>query len=350
MLLSMALEANSSEGEVEPSNNSVRTGLIIQQLHARSSVMNPEVAIARTEFEKSLKEEQRARAELEAAEQDVPGWMSQFPAGILRQAVSTVENSIPTSAVLEKQSEEVDRKLIVNQGQQQHQPTEINSSSNQSPQKPVPTAQVAAPPATSKVQHSDDTLLGRLEQDFAAALSEATILRRKAALHRAEAKLAEGDCGLSSCVHEPAQHTSSDEIKALAKQKLARRAAAGGGLTEKDKQLLGELFKRNTVLHKVSTEKQVLAKQVKRQVHEATRKLVATAKAVLQRDAAAQARAEHAQIAGVRKQDLKRQESRAAMTQAASQLLRLLHGSNDPWLVKTLKHIAKDAAKVHSRT
>jgi hypothetical protein len=340
----IALETQDRHSTVELLDSSAQAEAAVEHTHSDSPMKNPEVAMAKTEFEKSIQEETRARKELEEAERDVPGWMTQFPVGILTQAVAHVEKAIPRSQLQAVHEDKQPPNEAMPAHDQQHTTNNFLQPHTSAEPKQLGKGKIGG--ASESKESSSDVLLKHLENDFAAALSEAATLRRKAALQRAQAKSAEGErCGLASCVHEPEKRKLASQVKLQfeARRTLgARSASAKSGLTRDDKKLLGQLFEHNTVLHTVSTEKNEVANQVKRQVQESTHKLVATAKAVLLKDAVADA----AKQAHLRKLDLKEQESRAAMTQAAAQLLRIMHGSNDPWLVKTLQHIAKDAAQV----
>lgn len=324
---------------------------------------DPEVSVATQEFESSLREEKAAKKELEEAEEAAPGWMSNFPSSVLRSAVGSLEKAAAphrTSPERDAAAGRMDdgsrgrqrgRRERPPQEEQEHGRKGHGHGHGQGKDGAAATAGVA-PQASHLVGKeregtTDDVMLKRLESQFSTALTDAEKLRRRAALQRAEAKKASQEhrggssaapesCGLTSCVKAAAAHPSASQ------EARARMGISGGkGLSEGDKSLLGALFSKNTVIHKVSTDEGALQRLIKRQMGVVTGKIALTAQKVHRSNRPAKGGEE-----GLRQEDFKRQESVAATRQAARQLLKVLHGSKDPWLVKTLKHIASDAAQI----
>jgi len=340
---------------------------------------DPEVSVATQEFDRSLREETAAKKELEEAEEAAPGWMSNFPSSVLRSTVGTIERAaVPhsfgdmpgqggrddttPSHVTDVASREHATSGRGSRGRhQQHHDQQQESSphSSSAPSRHSLDHGNAEKKHQRLTKETDDAMLRSLETRFSHAMEEARALRRRAALQRAEAKKATSNnppsdsaarsgpeaCGLTSCVEATSAPLSGEAKGGSAEGKIGE---GGSKLDKEDQSLLGALFSQNTVLHTVKKDTGALKKLVNQQVRELTERVADTASRVAEADKKGGEKGGKGGEVSIREADLKKQESLAATQQAAGQLLRILHTSKDPWLVKTMKKVALDAAKVTS--
>jgi hypothetical protein len=340
---------------------------------------DPEVSVATQEFDRTLREETAAKKELEEAEEAAPGWMSNFPSSVLRSTVGTIERAaVPHSfgdrpgqggrddTAPAQRADVASRKHVPSgrgsrgRHQQHHdQQQESSPQSSSEPSRHTIDHGDAVKKHQRPTKEADDAMLRSLEARFSHAMDEARALRRRAALQRAEAKKAtsnsppsdsaarsgSGACGLTSCVEAMPASLPEEAKRGSAEGKIG---GGGSKLDRQDQSLLGALFSQNTVLHTVKKDTGALKKLVNQQVRELTERVADTASRVAEADKEGGEKGGKGGEESIREADLKKQESLAATQQAAGQLLRILHTSKDPWLVKTMKQVALDAAKVTS--
>jgi hypothetical protein len=311
--------------------------------------------------------EQEAEKELQAVEDNVPGWMTQFPSSVLTDTLRVMDQQAKLAEALPE------KKLVRADGAARPTP-EVAVD----PARGTHPAGSALQAATSGMAASGESVSPAemerrvLERGTAVAVGKAKnqssggektendpVLAQEAGRLAADLRRAAHLRALAAAASGPraaspkAAADSNDAGKRSIPSKIQGDAVSGAlpkpeiaTLGGKEAKELGSLFGLNTVMHKLGSETKALQQAIVS--GKVPQQLFPTPTAVVaERRAAARRRQSEKRLeaqAQAKEADLAESEGRAALEEAAKQLLAKLPASDkDPWLRTTLAKIARQA-------